>query len=85
MLAFIYLPILIVAVVAIAHGVVAVLLHRENRRNALPAVPAVPATPAVPAVNRRSFQPRVIAGGGAAADAPRTAPRPMLYLVGADD
>lgn len=82
MLAFLYLPILIIAVVAIAHGVVAVLLHRENRRNALPAVPA---TPAVPAVNRRSFQPRVIAGGGAAADAPRTAPRPMLYLVGADD
>ncbi|MDX5930070.1 hypothetical protein [Acidiphilium acidophilum] len=79
MLAFLYLPILIVAVVAIAHGVVAVLLHRENRRNALPAVPATPA------VNRRSFQPRVIAGGGAAADAPRTAPRPMLYLVGADD
>lgn len=82
MLAFLYLPILIVAVVAIAHGVVAVLLHRENRRNALPAVPAVPA---MPPVNRRSFQPRVIAGGGAAADAPRTAPRPMLYLVGADD
>jgi hypothetical protein len=79
MLAFLYLPILIIAIVAIAHGVVAVLLHRENRRNALPA------TPAVPAVNRRSFQPRVIAGGGAAADAPRTAPRPMLYLVGADD
>ncbi|MDD2861102.1 MAG: hypothetical protein PHI71_08560 [Acidiphilium sp.] len=82
MLAFLCLPILIIAVVAIAHGVVAVLLHRENRRNALPATPA---TPAVPAVNRRSFQPRVIAGGGAAADAPRTAPRPMLYLVGADD
>jgi hypothetical protein len=79
MLAFLYLPILIIAVVAIAHGVVAVLLHRENRRNATPAVPAVPP------VNRRSFQPRVIAGGGAAADAPRTAPRPMLYLVGADD
>lgn len=82
MLALIYLPILIVAVVAIAYGVVAVLLHRENRRNA---TRAMPATPAVPAVNRRSFQPRVIAGGGAAANAPRTAPRPMLYLVGADD
>jgi len=80
MLAFIYLPTILVVLIVFAHGVVAVRLYVENRRHAKQAADTK--------LPRSSFQPRVITGGRTMNDAQPPAARtafPMLRLVGADD
>jgi hypothetical protein len=79
MLAFIYLPTILVVLIVFAHGVVAVRLYVENRRHAKQA--------AATKLPRGSFHPRVIPGGRTMNDAhhPARSSLPQLRLVGADD
>jgi hypothetical protein len=78
MSAFIYLPIILLGCIIMVYCVISVLLWLETRRHARQAI--------IAQSRCRTFQPRVIIGGGSTTAAgARPAARVTLRLVGADD